>query len=257
MPKSEDVTPLRHEHPPKSINQLIAYNMRRARKLRGVSQEQLGASLEGLTDHKWSAAAVSAAERSYESGRRPRRFDASEIAALAQIFGLPISYFFIPPDDLTEWPAKDIYTTADPSQDNGWIPRGMYIELIEPVDVPIEFATRIRDLLAEKRVRWEPSVREHVIPFPPEWRERAEQLIGRPLSDEGGTLSASELMRLIRALARNVDQDAAWGTDPLHRMLSFALDESARAGVPLPIRSRVINDLSDLDKPWPADDDDG
>jgi transcriptional regulator with XRE-family HTH domain len=82
-PPEREVTP----------NMLVAYNMTRWRKACGMTQEQLGAELGG-----WTKGAVSAAERSWE-GRRVRKFDADELAALAAIFDIPVPAFFMPPDD--------------------------------------------------------------------------------------------------------------------------------------------------------------
>jgi transcriptional regulator with XRE-family HTH domain len=81
-----------------TINQLVAYNVQRARKARGWSQEYLGHQLERYTGKRWTNAAVSAAERSWNTGR-VRRFDANELASLSSIFEMPIDFFFLPPDE--------------------------------------------------------------------------------------------------------------------------------------------------------------
>jgi transcriptional regulator with XRE-family HTH domain len=85
--------------PPKvlSANQLVAFNMWRARKASGWSQQEVADLLDMYTGRTWSNASVSAAERSWQGGR-PRRFDASEIVALAQIFDEPVGFFFLPPE---------------------------------------------------------------------------------------------------------------------------------------------------------------
>jgi transcriptional regulator with XRE-family HTH domain len=62
-------------------NQLVAYNMRRIRRSRGLTQEQLGDRLS------WSHASVSAAERSV-GGKRVKKFDADEIVAIAGALGI-------------------------------------------------------------------------------------------------------------------------------------------------------------------------
>lgn len=81
-----------------SANQLVAFNMWRARRSSGWSQQEVAELLEKYTGRSWSNASVSAAERSWQGGR-PRKFDANEILALTKIFDEPMVYFFLPPED--------------------------------------------------------------------------------------------------------------------------------------------------------------
>jgi transcriptional regulator with XRE-family HTH domain len=76
--------------------QIVAWNLGRARRARGWSQEETARRLEPCLGYRLSRAALSQAERSIE-GKRIRRFDADEIVAFARVFELPVSYFFIPP----------------------------------------------------------------------------------------------------------------------------------------------------------------
>jgi transcriptional regulator with XRE-family HTH domain len=89
IPGSPDEVPGRHV----TINQVIAYNLARWRKLAGLTQDQLGERLGG-----WSNATVSAAERSWD-GKRVRQFDADDLVALALALGIPLAALFLPPDD--------------------------------------------------------------------------------------------------------------------------------------------------------------
>lgn len=76
-----------------TIDQVVAWNIRYYRRARGMTQEELGERVG------WSAANVSAAERSVEEHRDRRRFDAQTIAELAIALALPIAALFLPPDD--------------------------------------------------------------------------------------------------------------------------------------------------------------
>jgi transcriptional regulator with XRE-family HTH domain len=76
-----------------TVSQLVAYNMARFRKAAGLTQEELGERLGG-----WSAASVSAAERSWD-GKRIRKFDADEIVNMATTLGIPVTALFLPPED--------------------------------------------------------------------------------------------------------------------------------------------------------------
>ncbi|MDQ3569254.1 MAG: helix-turn-helix transcriptional regulator [Actinomycetota bacterium] len=77
-------------------NQVVAYNLMRARQLRGWTQEQAAAALEPYLGLRWSKASFSQAERSV-AGRFVRQFDADEVVAFARGFELPITWFYMPP----------------------------------------------------------------------------------------------------------------------------------------------------------------
>lgn len=126
--------------PSLTVNQLVAYNMQRARKSRGWDQDYLGARLAGATGRAWSRASVSAAEASWRGGRT-RRFDANEIVALARIFDLPLDWFFLPPDsgdtDITlDVPGEVGVSVLRPAQ---------LMEIVAPERPPAaEFVDRVR-----------------------------------------------------------------------------------------------------------------
>jgi transcriptional regulator with XRE-family HTH domain len=84
------------ERSPLTANQLVGYNMARARKALGWSQEAAAARLEPYLGKRWSKNVYSAAEKSYE-GKRVRNFDADELLAMSLAFGVPVGYFFLPP----------------------------------------------------------------------------------------------------------------------------------------------------------------
>lgn len=77
-------------------NQVVAFNLARAREWKGWTQEQAADALEPYLGKRWSTASVSQAERSI-AGRFIRNFDADEIVAFARAFELPLGWFFLPP----------------------------------------------------------------------------------------------------------------------------------------------------------------
>jgi transcriptional regulator with XRE-family HTH domain len=83
-------------------NQLVAYNLRRARELRGLTQEQAAELLEPYLEELWSPASFSAAERSAIPGKRTREFTADELLAFTAAFNLPMPFFLTPPPDVTD-----------------------------------------------------------------------------------------------------------------------------------------------------------
>jgi transcriptional regulator with XRE-family HTH domain len=78
------------------LNEIVAYNFKAARELRGWTQEEIALRLESLLGQRLPQASISAIERAYEGDRR-REFDAHELLAFALAFELPLVWFFLPP----------------------------------------------------------------------------------------------------------------------------------------------------------------
>src|SRR4051794_151231 len=91
-----------------TCNQIVAYNLARARLLRGWTQDQAAQNLAPYLGQRLSAASWSAMERSVDGGRI-KHFTADELLALARGFEVPIGWFLTPP------PASDgiALATAD------------------------------------------------------------------------------------------------------------------------------------------------
>ncbi|MCY3650951.1 MAG: helix-turn-helix transcriptional regulator [Acidimicrobiaceae bacterium] len=79
-------------------NRVVSYNLRLAREMQGLTQEQFATRLEAITGHRPTQASISALERSWEGGRR-REFDAQELVEFAVALNVPIAWFFLPPPD--------------------------------------------------------------------------------------------------------------------------------------------------------------
>lgn len=78
-------------------NQIVAYNVAKARALRGWTQEQAAEALAPFLGSKLSGASFSALERSAWKVDRIKQFTADELLALSRGFDLPIGFFFVPP----------------------------------------------------------------------------------------------------------------------------------------------------------------
>lgn len=74
-----------------TVNQVVAWNMAWYRKSAGLTQRQLGDRIG------WTHTAVSAAERSWDSGIT-REFDAEDLANLSLALGVPLTAFLLPPE---------------------------------------------------------------------------------------------------------------------------------------------------------------
>ncbi len=84
------------------LNQIVAYNFKAARELRGWTQEEAAIRLEPLLGQRLPQASISAIERAYE-GDRHRVFDAHELLAFAEAFNLPLLWFLLPPPGDDRW----------------------------------------------------------------------------------------------------------------------------------------------------------
>jgi transcriptional regulator with XRE-family HTH domain len=83
-----------------SPNQVVAYNVIRARLLRGWTQDQAAAALAPYLGSHLSAASFSAIERSI-AGTRVKQFNADELVALSRAFRVPLGWWFTPPPEGT------------------------------------------------------------------------------------------------------------------------------------------------------------
>jgi transcriptional regulator with XRE-family HTH domain len=93
-----------------TVDQVVARNIRHWRRAAGMTQEELGKKLG------WSAANVSAAERSADPARDPRRFDAQSLAGLSLALGVPLIALFFPPEDDGQ---RARYAFAGPDREHG------------------------------------------------------------------------------------------------------------------------------------------
>lgn len=127
---------------PLTPNQLVSYNLLRARRARGWTQQELGERIARYTGRAWSNASISAAERAWQGGR-PRKFDADEIAAFCHVFDVPFGYFLLPPEDVN---MLEISTAED--EQFAFIPRIPVIEYLKyilGVDPTAEFLDRAQE----------------------------------------------------------------------------------------------------------------
>jgi transcriptional regulator with XRE-family HTH domain len=77
-------------------NQVVAFNLRAARLLLGLTQEQAAERLEPYLGERWSKRVFSAAERSFV-GERVRQFTVDDLIAFAAAFDFPVSFFLAAP----------------------------------------------------------------------------------------------------------------------------------------------------------------
>lgn len=91
--------PKRPTHPAQPTwtpNQVVAANLHRLRRRRGLTQAEVGRLLSGVAGKEWTEAMVAHAERSV-TGNRVREFTADDLVTFARAFDVPVLYFLTPP----------------------------------------------------------------------------------------------------------------------------------------------------------------
>lgn len=79
-----------------NLNEVVSYNFRRARELRGLTQDEAADALEPFLGQRLPQTSISAIERAW-GGEKRREFDAHEVFAFACAFDVPLLWFFLPP----------------------------------------------------------------------------------------------------------------------------------------------------------------
>jgi transcriptional regulator with XRE-family HTH domain len=111
-----------------SPNQVVAFNLARAREDKGWTQDEAAEALAPYLGTRWSKASVSQAERSI-AGKFIRKFDADEIVAFARAFELPISWFFMPPPPWSNQPGVPVKLSTPDAEPFG-AALGLLVDLI-------------------------------------------------------------------------------------------------------------------------------
>ena len=123
-------------------NQVVAYNLRSARELRGWTQEEAAERLAPYIGAEWSKASWSAAERSAET-KRVRHFTADDLVALARCFDLPVVWFLVPPDPENGGVLASVTT---PDVRAGLTPRSFFETVVGSADGLSRLEERLSDL---------------------------------------------------------------------------------------------------------------
>lgn len=212
-----------------NINQVVAYNLRVAREMRGMTQEQLAAKLTDLLGRRVTQSTVSSLERAWD-GERRREFDVHEVAGYAIALDLPMLWFLLPPPgdrrelETYHYDAPDLYLLAlgtneqlEPLYDRL---RQLGIRDPEPVEVTVE---KVQGVPSDKRLE--------------SYRHRRTELILARLDRDVDRLdeAAKELGSFfdhlrqvgIRGLIAENANDTVFSTLPEHRTSSL---EAAAGG---------------------------
>lgn len=106
----------------KSVGQVVAYNVMRARKARGLTQEDLAERLREVTGRPWPRSAVTMTENAWTgSAERLRTLDVNQVVAFAVALETPLAWFFMAPDDADAYEpmSQAQHITCDPKHSSG------------------------------------------------------------------------------------------------------------------------------------------
>ena len=97
------------------VRQVIARNIRRARRVRGLTQQQMADKLNTLTGGAWTNVSVSQAEGAWSAKpARVRQIDLNELVAFALVLEVPVPLLFTPPAELPD-------SSGAPGSSTAWI----------------------------------------------------------------------------------------------------------------------------------------
>ncbi len=200
-------------------NQIVAYNVAKARAIRGWTQEQAAEELAPYLGAKLSGASFSALERSAWNVNRIKQFSADDLLALSRGFDLPIGFFFVPPP-----PAFDAGLYGPDAGNKGLDPIVMLDAILGTPDNLGYWESELLDYSASiapmpKSKKEKPSVSpadlaERVTPFT---AIRAKALLR---SSFGDVEEAKDVLERLAQILQELDETAANGT----------ADEAARGG---------------------------
>lgn len=207
-------------------NQIVAYNVARARALRGWTQAEAGEHLAPYLGSRMSEASFSALERSATSVNRIKVFSADELLALSRGFDLPIGYFLTPPP-----PESD---AAVHTPDAGLRGLDPIVLLNAVLGTPENLEHWQRDLLAysASTAPEPPSKREKAHVSPADLAERIDPLAdlrAKALlrSALGETADAADVLERLAQALRQLDTDT---DEPARGGTAAGADEAARGG---------------------------
>lgn len=207
-----------------TANQVVAHNLWRARRLRGLTQDAAAVALEPFLGVRWNKQQFSAAERSVV-GKRVREFSADELLAFSRAFRLPVAYFLLPPPDAGMEGTPNAFTSGGPETTSV---AGLIDAAVPPRDQEAELRERLSDSLATLDASERTQVQDAIFRYA---ADQIATIIDSMLDDltksAEGLRATADLLEAARDRARAVMDDAI-ASDP-QAMTVAASDDDARA----------------------------
>ncbi|MFE8962124.1 helix-turn-helix domain-containing protein [Streptomyces iakyrus] len=228
MPKQEERSLPKDWHPVVlTVNQVVSYNLGRARRSRGWTQEETAEKLEGESGKKWTAATLSASERAVKTGR-PRVFDANELITFSRVFEYPVAYFFLPVvpsgngDVDMFFYALSRLGEEDGQQVEPLLGMQDLLYSVIPLRYPAAVVDEVNRLLQSRKIVWQPDARV-------EWQEgydgdyETERFLQNQYTDDPVTLDEWKVIEKFAALSKRMPPTK------ILRLLADAMQEPPRA----------------------------
>jgi transcriptional regulator with XRE-family HTH domain len=190
-------------------NQVVAFNLPRARLIRGWTQEQAAEALAPYLGARWSVANFSAIERSVDGGR-VRQFTADDLFALSRGFDLPIGFFLTPPGD-----DPRAYRIATPDSGRDGVDAMELLDAVLGTDENMEIWEQdlaVFGWAAGRRARVGGGKFEDLGPVVPDQRERVQRLINARLrlmfqAEIGDLPTAKAALNKVMSLLESLEQE--------------------------------------------------
>lgn len=112
--------------------QIVALNLARARRLRGLTQAEAADLVDRCGGRRWSQVSWSMLECSIDDGHRSCHFDINDLVALAQAFEVPIGWFLTPPGE-----ADARFAAPGDDSENG-VDFGILLDIVFGLDEGIQ-----------------------------------------------------------------------------------------------------------------------
>jgi transcriptional regulator with XRE-family HTH domain len=173
-----------------TANQIVSFNLRRARELRGRTQQDCAERLTASVGERWSTESYAQAERA-AAGKRVRRFDADELHAFSRVFGLPIAFFLVPPPATVGGGSHEPIHHAHAQPQQGEMPVEFFRRVVSLEDLldaenrwllkylddlPVPTRDRFREALDERTARAGQDTLAHELAPLTEWAERLKDM---------------------------------------------------------------------------------
>ncbi|MFJ2111971.1 MULTISPECIES: hypothetical protein [unclassified Streptomyces] len=219
----------------RTANEVVAYNLARARRTRGWTQAEAADRLQKKSGKTWNAATLGAAERTAKLGRT-RQFDANELLTFSLVFDQPIAYFFLPPDIDEEEVVVFLHNRVE---DSSAAPSGVDEQELLRGAIPLKFSAELIDgvnrVLAKRDQTWSPGT-ARIEGFRPEetvgWSDATTS--EEPHQHTGQAKQTSRIERLTDDAIGAADTDSHstirhFATDAVHKIFAEEFDALTNA----------------------------
>jgi len=209
-----------------TLDEVISYNLRRARELRGWTQGEAAERISAHLPRGWSPQVYGDAERAFRNPKRVKVFTGEEMLALSLAFGLHLIWFYLPPEMSSRVAARgsaesisgeDLVLLLLPSQKSPELeartddlrsrlaelePSGELSELITPIGVQLREAQHKLEALRDEAFA---DIAKAARSQRDEFEERARKLAGQREELEAMVKSGASAFKTVLDVVASLD----------------------------------------------------